>query len=52
MKKITEIKEKVELKDLEVQADPCANMPGTKPCKYDCCHDCYNGTSSYVSPKL
>jgi len=49
MKKITEIKEKVELKDLEVQANPCKGNGGN--CKYDCCSDCHNGTSSWQSPK-
>lgn len=44
MKKITEIKEKVELKDLEVQANPCkGNAP--YPCKYDCCKDCGKSSS-------
>lgn len=51
MKKITEIKEKVELKDLEVQSNPCQNLSGNKPCKYDCCDDCYGGGSSYGSTK-
>lgn len=48
MKKITEIKEKVELKDLEVQANPCA---GHRPytCRYDCCKDCNNGTSAWMT---
>lgn len=49
MKKITRIKEKVELKDLEVQANPCKGS--SKPCKYDCCSDCHSGTSSWQSPQ-
>ncbi|MEG1132117.1 MAG: hypothetical protein RSD77_07355 [Romboutsia sp.] len=44
MKKITEIKEKVELKDLEVQANPCQGV-SDQSCEYDCCEDCKGGTS-------
>lgn len=51
MKKITAIKEKVELKDLEVQGNKCKDMAGDE-CRYDCCHDCHNHTTSYMSPKL
>ncbi len=41
-----EIKEKIELKDIEMQADPCKGN-NVNPCKHDCCLDCYNGTTSY-----
>ncbi|CEN21876.1 hypothetical protein [Paraclostridium sordellii] len=51
MKKITAIKEKVELKDLEIQGDKCKNMPAGD-CRYDCCADCYNHTTAYMSVKL
>ncbi|WP_300282621.1 hypothetical protein [Peptacetobacter sp.] len=44
------IEEKIELKDVEMQADPCKNS-GNIPCKHDCCQDCYNGTSSWQSNK-
>ena len=43
-----EIKEKIELKDVEMQGDPCRS--NTKACKYNCCSDCHNGTSSWQSP--
>ncbi|RHQ99210.1 hypothetical protein [Peptoclostridium sp. AF21-18] len=41
-----EIKEKIEIKDVEMQADPCKGN-NHKPCKYDCCQDCHNHTTSY-----
>lgn len=50
MKKVIEIKEKVELKDLEVQSNnPCKVPNPTVPCKHNCCKDCYNGQSAWQS---
>ena len=43
-----EIKEKIEIKDVEMQGDPCKNS-GNIPCKHDCCKDCYNHQSSWQS---
>ena len=40
------IEEKIELKEIEMQADPCKGNNNV-PCIYECCKDCYNGTSSY-----
>ncbi len=33
------IQEKIELKEIEMQGDPCRNNQGL-PCRYDCCRDC------------
>ncbi|WP_300276209.1 hypothetical protein [Peptacetobacter sp.] len=44
------IEEKIELKEIEMQGDPCKNNTG-KDCKYDCCKDCHNHTTSWQSPK-
>ena len=44
------IEEKIELKEIEMQADPCKNNNGQN-CRYDCCRDCSDG-SAYVSPKM
>ncbi len=43
-----EIKEKIELKDVEMQGDPCKSI-GKVPCKHNCCEDCYNHQSSWQS---
>ena len=43
------IQEKIELKEIEMQGDPCRNNQGL-PCRYDCCRDCYNNTTPYKSP--
>ncbi|MFU2417700.1 hypothetical protein [Peptacetobacter sp. AB800] len=45
-----EIKEKIELKDVEMQGDPCKSI-GKVPCKHNCCEDCYNNQSSWQSNK-
>lgn len=42
------IEEKIELKEIEIRADPCKNNT-EMPCRYDCCRDCYNGTASWSS---
>lgn len=42
------IQEKVKLKEIELQSDPCKNTT-QKPCRYDCCNDCYNHTTSWSS---
>ena len=44
------IEEKIELKEIEMQADPCKNNGGSN-CKYDCCSDCHNHTTSWNSPQ-
>ena len=44
------IQEKIELKEIEMQGDHCKNNAGLN-CKYDCCSDCHNGTTSWQSPK-
>ena len=44
------IEEKIELKEIEMQADPCKNNNGQN-CRYDCCRDCYDG-SAYLSQKM
>ena len=41
-----EIKEKIELKDVEMQADPCKG-DNQNPCKHNCCQDCYDHTTSF-----
>ena len=41
-----EIKEKIEIKDVEMQGDPCKNS-GNIPCKHNCCQDCYDHTTSF-----
>ena len=43
------IQEKIDLKNVEMQADPCRNNQGFQ-CRYDCCRDCYNNTTPYKSP--
>lgn len=43
-----EIKEKIEIKDVEMQGDTCKGN-NDKPCRNDCCQDCYNGTTSWPS---
>ena len=43
------IEEKVELKDVTLQGDPCKVPNPNLPCRYDCCEDCYNATTSYSS---
>ncbi|WP_300531702.1 hypothetical protein [Peptacetobacter sp.] len=43
------IQEKIELKEIEMQGDPCRSK--TKACRYDCCADCHNHTTSWQSPK-
>lgn len=51
MLEVKKIKEKVELEDLKVQADPCRyywDDHGLKG-RYDCYVDCYNKTSPYAS---
>ena len=40
------IEEKIELKEIEMQADPCKGSNNII-CKHNCCKDCYNGTSPY-----
>ncbi len=40
------IEEKIEIKEIELQADPCRGN-NDKPCKYDCCEDCYEQDTSY-----
>lgn len=45
-----EIKEKIEIKDVEMQGDPCKNNVG-QTCKHNCCNDCHNGTTSWQSDK-
>ena len=40
------IQEKIELKEIEMQADPCKGSNNII-CKHNCCKDCYNGTSPY-----
>ena len=45
------IEEKIELKEIEMQGDPCKNNAGSN-CKYNCCSDCHNHTTSFQSPKL
>lgn len=44
------IQEKIELKEIEIQADSCKNNGGSN-CKYDCCSDCHNHTTSWNSPQ-
>ena len=44
------IQEKIELKDIEMQGDPCKSI-GKVPCKHNCCEDCYNNQSSWQSNK-
>ena len=44
------IQEKIELKEIEMQGDPCRSK--TKSCRYDCCSDCHNHTTSWQSPNL
>ena len=44
------IQEKIELKDIEIQGDPCKSI-GKVPCKHNCCEDCYNNQSSWQSNK-
>ena len=46
-----EINEKRELKDIEMQADPCKGN-GHKPCRYNCCNDCHDNTDSWQSMYL
>ncbi|WP_174919188.1 hypothetical protein [Peptacetobacter hominis] len=41
------IEEKIELKDVTLQGDPCKVTNPNAPCKYNCCSDCYDGKSSY-----
>ncbi|WP_304340378.1 hypothetical protein [Metaclostridioides mangenotii] len=48
MQKIKKIKEKVELKDVEVQGDPCKQYHD--PGSYDCAVDCKT-PSGNPSPK-
>ena len=50
IKKI-KIQEKIELKEIEMQGNACKNNGG-KPCKYDCCSDCHNHTTSFQTPML
>ncbi len=45
------IQEKIELKEIEMQGNACKNNGG-KPCKYDCCSDCHNHTTSFQTPML
>ena len=45
-RKKIKIEEKIELKEIEMQADPCKGN-NDKPCKHNCCQDCYNNTTSY-----
>ena len=40
------IQEKIELKDVEMQADPCKGN-NQNPCKHNCCQDCYDHTTSF-----
>lgn len=40
------IQEKIELKDIEMQADPCKGNNNV-PCKHNCCQDCYDNQSSF-----
>ena len=42
------IQEKIELKDIEIQADPCKNNLN-KPCRHNCCNDCHGNTNSWQS---
>lgn len=41
------IEEKIELKDVTLQGDPCRVPNPQYPCKHDCCSDCYDGHSSF-----
>ena len=40
------IQEKIELKDIEMQGDPCKGN-NQKPCRHDCCRDCYDHSTSW-----
>ena len=43
------IEEKVELKDVTLQGDPCKVPNPSVPCKHNCCRDCYDGQSAWQS---
>lgn len=51
MENITKITEKLELKDVEVQADPCKAWWTEHGIwgKDDCLKDCYSGTTAFNS---
>ena len=40
------IEEKIDLKEIEMQADPCKGNNNV-PCKHNCCKDCYDNQSSF-----